>query len=63
MAESANLSQVKVVSIRPVLHHVKNTGHEKYQHEEEVELRYEKIRWEYLDGNIAAEDEWNKRTA
>lgn len=56
------LTNVRVVAVKPLLHHVKDPLKDRSVHEEQVSLRYEKIRWEYLDGNIAAEDEWNKKT-
>jgi len=56
------LTQVKVVSVKPKLHNIKISDNDRRTHEEEIAFRYQKIRWEYLEGNITAEDEWNIRT-
>ena len=56
------LTHAKVVSVKPLVNDVKNKAKEHYAHLEEVQFRYEKIRWEYLDGNIAAEDTWTERS-
>ncbi|MGE3920284.1 MAG: type VI secretion system tube protein TssD [Gammaproteobacteria bacterium] len=55
------LSKVKIVSIAPSMDDIKNKSQESYGHLEWVGFRYEKIRWEYLEGNIATEDQWNER--
>lgn len=52
------LENVKVVSVRPIMHNIKEPSKEKYNHLEEVEMRYEKITWAYLDGNIVHSDSW-----
>lgn len=55
------LGNVKVVSVAPVMHNVKNPATEKFNHMESVQLRYEKITWTYKDGNIIHSDAWNER--
>lgn len=55
------LENVKVVSVAPVMHNVKNPATEKFNHMESVQLRYEKITWTYKDGNIIHSDAWNER--
>lgn len=53
------LEGVKVVSITPIMHDTRNcpgTGHM-----ESIQLRYEKITWRYVDGNIQYSDAWNER--
>ncbi|HDC4684053.1 TPA: type VI secretion system tube protein Hcp [Enterobacter cloacae] len=53
------LESVKVVSITPIMHDTRNcpgTGHM-----ESIQLRYEKITWRYVDGNIQYSDAWNER--
>ena len=48
------LESVKVVSITPIMHDTRNcpgTGHM-----ESIQLRYEKITWRYVDGNIQYSD-------
>ncbi|MBY4839985.1 type VI secretion system tube protein TssD [Pantoea sp. DY-5] len=50
---------VKVISISPIMHDMRNcpgTGHM-----ESVALRYAKITWKYVDGNIQFNDAWNER--
>lgn len=56
------LENVKVVSVAPVMHNVKNPATEKFNHMESVQLRYEKITWTHTDGNIIHSDAWNERT-
>lgn len=55
------LEGVKVVGVTPVMHNVKNPSMEKHNHNESVELRYEKITWKHCDGNIQFTDGWNMR--
>ena len=52
------LEQVKVVSVQPKMHNIKDPEKESYNHLEEVQLRYEKITWAYKDGNIIHADSW-----
>ena len=52
---------VKVISITPIMHDTRDcpgTGHM-----ENVSLRYAKITWKILDGNIQYTDAWNERPA
>ncbi|WP_407440136.1 Hcp family type VI secretion system effector [Lelliottia sp.] len=51
------LEGVKVVGVTPVMHNVKNPSMEKHNHNESVELRYEKITWKYIQFT----DGWNMR--
>jgi len=55
------LEQAKVVSILPLMHDIKDSSKEKFNHMELVEFRYEKITWHYLDGNIIHSDSWSQR--
>lgn len=55
------LEGVKVVSIFPIMHDVKDPVMEKHNHLESVALRYEKITWKHCDGNIIFSDTWNDR--
>jgi type VI secretion system secreted protein Hcp len=55
------LENVKVVSVAPVMHNIKNPATEKFNHMESIQLRYEKITWTYKDGNIVHSDSWNER--
>jgi len=45
----------------PVMYNTKDPDFEKQGHIEHVGLRYEKIDWHYLDGNIKHADSWNER--
>lgn len=50
---------VKVISISPIMHDTRGclgTGHM-----ESVALRYAKVTWRYVDGNIQFTDAWNER--
>lgn len=53
------MEDVKVISISPIMHDTRNcpgTGHM-----ESVAMRYAKITWKYVDGNIQYTDAWNER--
>lgn len=49
---------VKIVSVKPEMHNIKDPSKEQYNHLERIELRYEKIVWTYKDGNIIHSDSW-----
>jgi hypothetical protein len=56
---SISYGRVKVISITPIMHDTRDcpgTGHM-----ENVSLRYAKITWKILDGNIQYTDAWNER--
>ena len=55
------LVNVKIVSICPLMHDVKNHSTEKHNHLESISLRYEKITWKHCDGNIIFSDSWSDR--
>lgn len=55
------LTKCKVASVRSYMHNVKDRTKDQYVHQEEVLIRYEKISWTYLDGNLMHADEWNSR--
>jgi type VI secretion system secreted protein Hcp len=55
------LEGVKVVTVKPRMMDIKNPEFEKHNHMEDVELRYEKITWDYKDGNIKHSDSWTER--
>ena len=55
------LENVRIVSITPVMHNCKEPAHAIHNHNEGVQLRYEKITWCYCDGNIQHSDAWNER--
>lgn len=52
------LEGVKVSSVKPVMYNVKDPTKERYVHLEEVQLRYTKITWTYVDGNLSHSDDW-----
>ena len=52
---------VRVVSVTPLMHDIKDPMKEKHNHLEVVELRYDKITWTYCDGNIQFADCWAER--
>ncbi len=56
------LEDVKVVSYHQVLRHVKDSQHDRHDHEDEVEFRFGKIAIKHHDGNIEASDTWTERT-
>jgi len=55
------LEQCKIASMRSYMHNVKDRSKDQYVHQEEVTIRYEKITWNFLDGNLMHIDEWNAR--
>jgi len=55
------LSNVKVVSVSPYVENVKDKSKDDFGHLEEVHFRYEKIQWNFLEGNIVTEDQWNEK--
>ena len=42
------------------MHNVKDLDKERYPHLETVCLRYKRITWTYLDGNIEFSDSWTE---
>lgn len=58
---TTKLENVKVVKVAPKMHDVKDVEKEKHGHLEAIELRYEKITWTYVDGNIIHSDSWSER--
>lgn len=55
------LENVKVVKVAPKMHDIKDPAKQKHNHLEQIELRYEKITWNYTDGNIKWSDAWDAR--
>jgi len=56
---NTKLEGVRVSSIEPLMHDIKCQNFSRHTHHEFVELRYEKITWHYLDGNIIHSDSWD----
>lgn len=54
------LEGVKVCSVKPIMYNVKDPSKERYEHLEEVQMRYQKITWTYVDGNLQASDAWKE---
>ncbi|ASD66984.1 MULTISPECIES: Hcp family type VI secretion system effector [Pseudoalteromonas] len=54
------LEDVKITSITPTMHNVKDLDKERYPHLETVHMRYKRITWTYLDGNIEFSDSWTE---
>lgn len=55
------LENVRVTSVTPVMPNCKDPNSQHLNHMEIVDLRYEKITWKYLDGNLVHSDAWNER--
>jgi type VI secretion system secreted protein Hcp len=54
------LEDVKICSVKPIMHNVKDVAKERYYHMEEVSLRYKKITWKYEEGSLEASDSWTE---
>ncbi|MFH1096360.1 MAG: Hcp family type VI secretion system effector [Candidatus Desantisbacteria bacterium] len=52
------LTNARIVAIKPWMPNVDDKATETYKHMEEIEFRYEKITWTYLDGNVEYSDSW-----
>ena len=55
------LERVKVVSVKTFVPDIKDPANDQYVHHAQIKLRYEKITYKYLDGNIEFSDEWDIR--
>ncbi|QUG75651.1 type VI secretion system tube protein Hcp [Erwinia sp. E602] len=55
------LEDVKIVTILPMMHDIKDETKKQFNHMEAIELRYRKITWKYLPGNIIHSDSWGER--
>jgi type VI secretion system secreted protein Hcp len=55
---NTKLEGVKVCSVKAYMPNVKDPTKERYTHLEEVSMRYRKITWTFLDGNLQASDAW-----
>lgn len=54
------LENCKLCSVKPVMYNVKLQEYERLVHMEEVAIRYQKITWTYLEGNLEASDSWKE---
>ncbi|GGX39288.1 Hcp family type VI secretion system effector [Saccharospirillum salsuginis] len=52
------LEGVKITSVKPSMANVKDLDKERYPHLEDVSIRYQKVTWTFLDGNIEFSDSW-----
>ena len=52
------LNGCKICSVKPIMFNVKDPTKERYVHLEQVSIRYQKITWTYVDGNIQQSDSW-----
>jgi len=52
------LEDVIVVSMKPWMPNVDEQKYKEFKHMEEVSLRYAKITWTFVDGNIEFMDSW-----
>jgi len=52
------LVDVIIVSIKPWMPNVDDPTSERYKHMEQVSMRYGKITWTFVDGNIEFTDSW-----
>lgn len=57
------LEHARATNIEPLMMDVKDSAYFRHNHLEAVHLRYEKITWHYLDGNIVHSDSWKGRGA
>ena len=48
----------RVTAIRPHMPDVDNPANEQYKHLERVGMRYEKVTWTFVDGNVEYADSW-----
>ncbi len=55
-----SLEKVRIVGITPYMPMILDRTNEMYNHLEKVELRFEKIRVEWLDGGLAAVDSYEE---
>jgi len=54
------LEGVKICSVKPIMYNVKDPAKERYVHLEQISMRYKKIVWTYVDGNLQAADSWGE---
>ncbi|MHC8314058.1 Hcp family type VI secretion system effector [Pseudomonas sp. LB3P31] len=55
------LEGVKIVKVAGKMYDVKDPSKEKHNHLEEIEFRYEKITWTYVEGTLKHSDSWKER--
>ncbi|WP_436883190.1 Hcp family type VI secretion system effector [Enterobacter asburiae] len=58
---NVTLENVKVVKVKTFMHDIKDATKDKHNHLEEISLRYEKITWHVVQGNVMHSDAWNER--
>ncbi|MGV3347028.1 type VI secretion system tube protein TssD [Enterobacteriaceae bacterium LUAb1] len=60
---NVTMEGVTVAKITSKMYDIKDPTKEKHNHLERVELRYEKITWNFKDGNLLHDDSWDGRTS
>lgn len=58
---NAVLENVNICHVVPIMFDIKDPDFQKHGHIEHIGLRYEKITWNYVDGNIQHIDSWKER--
>jgi type VI secretion system secreted protein Hcp len=58
---SITLEDVKVGKMTSKMYDINDPVKKKYDHLEDIELRYEKVTWHYADGNLEHSDSWTER--
>jgi type VI secretion system secreted protein Hcp len=58
---TTTLENVKVVKVATKMYDIKDLTQEQHNHQEQVELRYTKITWDFVEGNIKHSDAWDER--
>lgn len=57
---TTTLTNVRVTSVKNVLPNTKETAEQGKKHLEELQLRYEQVQWEFIDGGIIHVDAWTE---
>jgi len=55
------LEDAVIVSIQPYMFNCLDKANDQYGHMEKVSFTYRKISWTFVDGGVAAEDDWKDR--
>lgn len=57
------LENARITCVVPLMEDTQDPDYEYHDHLEVLEMSYEKITWNYLDGNIIHSDSWRERNA
>ena len=55
------LEDATIIAIKPYMHNCLDREKEQFGHMEEINFTYRKIIWTWVDGGVAAEDDWKDR--